>query len=288
MPSRPFPGLVLALLVAALLLPASAPAQVFYTVETGDGRLNWLLGTLHTEDPRVLDLPPALLHALDQADRVALELVPDAAMLAALNEAMTLPRGQRLSEVLEPELYARVAEVLDDYGLDTPAVERLRPWAAAMTLALPPPETGLFMDVALAFRAARAGAEVVALETLDEQLAFLSGLGEAAHVEMLELAVSDFERGRTLYETLVTRYLERDVERLRSLAEEELERMGPDIRERFRREGIVERNRRMAERAAPWFDEGGTLVAVGTLHLPGEAGLIELLRSRGYRVEPVY
>ena len=53
-------------------------------------------------------------------------------------------------------------------------------------------------------------------------------------------------------------------------------------------EGIVARNRRMADRAAPLFDQGGTLVAVGALHLSGEHGLVELLRARGYRVEPIY
>ncbi|MBY6205046.1 TraB/GumN family protein [Halomonas denitrificans] len=281
---------LLASFLALILVSAPQPAasQVFWTVETPDGKLGWLLGTIHTEDPRVLDFPPALQQALDDADRVALELVPDAAMLAALSEAMLLPRGERLSEVLSPALYADVLAVLDDYGLDAPAVERMRPWAVAMTLALPPPETGLFMDMALAFRAARLGAEVEALETLDEQLAFLTGLGREAHIEMLELAVADSDGGRALFEALIQAYLARDSERLRALAERELERMGPEIRARFEAEGIVARNRRMAERAAPLYDRGGTLVAVGALHLPGEYGLVELLRSRGYVVEPVY
>ncbi len=278
----------LLLAVALAATPRPAASQVFWTVETPDGKLGWLLGTIHTEDARVLDFPPALQQALDDADRVALELVPDAAMLAALSEAMLLPRGERLSDVLSPGLYADVLDVLDEYGLDAPAVQRMRPWAVAMTLALPPPETGLFMDMAVAFRAARHGAEVKALETLDEQLAFLTGLGRQAHIEMLELAVADSDGGRALFEALIEAYLERDSERLRALAEQELERMGPTIRERFEADGIVARNRRMAERAAPLIDQGGTLVAVGALHLPGELGLVELLRGRGYVVEPVY
>ncbi len=282
------PVLLASILLLALVAAPPAVSQVFWTVETPDGKLGWLLGTIHTEDPRVLDFPPALQRALDDADRVALELVPDAAMLGALNEAMLLPRGERLSDVLSPKLYADVLAVLDDYGLDAPAVQRMRPWAVAMTLALPPPETGLFMDMAVAFRAARQGAEVKALETLDEQLAFLTGLGREAHIEMLELAVADSDGGRALFEALIVAYLERDSERLRALTERELERMGPSIRERFEAEGIVARNRRMADRAAPLFDQGGTLVAVGALHLSGEHGLVELLRARGYRVEPIY
>lgn len=274
--------------LALLLAAGSGSAQVFYSVETADGKIGWLLGTIHTEDPRVLDLPPVLEQALADAERVALELVPDAEMLGALNRAMILPREERLSGLLDDPLYTDVLALLAPYGLRASAVERMRPWAVAMTLAQPPPETGLFMDMMLAFRAARHGADVVALETLDEQLAFLTGLGREAHVDMLALAVDDMKSGRALFETLVTTYLARDVERLRELTEKELERMGPAIRERFRREGIVERNARMAERAAPLLDQGRTLVAVGALHLPGEAGLVARLRAMGYTVEPIY
>lgn len=271
-----------------LSISMSASAQVFYTVESPAGQTGWLLGTIHTEDARVLDLPPVLRQALADADRLALELVPDTSMLEALNAAMILPSDERLSELLEASLYAGVLEVLAPYGMTASAIERMRPWAVAMTLAQPPPETGLVMDVALAFRAARHGAEVLALETLDEQLAFLMGLGRDAHIEMLALAVNDTRRGRTLFERLISAYLAGDAEALRALAEAELERIGPELRAQFRQQGIVERNARMAERAAPLLDQGGTLVAVGALHLPGADGLVARLRQMGYRLEPLY
>lgn len=275
-----------AILLWTLCIPASA--QVFYTVESPGGQTGWLLGTIHTEDARVLDLPPVLRQALADADRLALELVPDTAMLKALNAAMVLPSDQRLSQLLDESLYAEVLAVLAPYGMTASAIERMRPWAVAMTLAQPPPETGLVMDMALAFRAARHGAEVVGLETLDEQLSFLTGLGREAHIEMLRLAVDDTRRGRTLFERLITTYLAHDAEGLRDLTESELGRMGPEFRSRFRQQGIIERNARMAERAAPLLDQGDTLVAVGALHLPGEAGVVARLRDMGYRLEALY
>lgn len=283
--------ILIAVVLLGVILAATsqaAQAQMFWSVETPDGRTNWLLGTIHTEDPRVLDFPPALHDALDRAERVALELVPDPEMLSALNAAMVLPRGERLSELLPAELHERVVGALDQYGLTPSAVDRLRPWAAAMTLALPPPETGLFMDMAVAFRASRAGADLHGLESLDEQLAFLTGLGRAAHIEMLELAVEDAVRDRALFDALVAAYLARDAERVRALAERELAAMGPEIEASFRDRGIVERNQRMIERVMPLLEQGGTLLAVGALHLPGEQGLVELLRARGYTVEVIY
>lgn len=281
-------GMLSWLLILLLLASPAVSAQVLWTVETPEGELNWLLGTIHSEDPRVLDFPPALQQVLKDADRVALELMPDQAMLNELNQAMNLPNGRSLKDLIEPELYRRVVEKLADYGMTEPAVKRLRPWAAAMTLSLPVPETGIFMDLALAFSAAGRGTEIASLETLDEQLQFLTSMGPDAHLAMLESALNDYAQGRVLFEALITAYVERDLVRLKELSESELAEMGEDVRRHFQTVGLDQRNARMAERATPMLDEGGTLVAVGALHLPGETGLIALLKNRGYRVEPVY
>ena len=50
---------------------------------------------------------------------------------------------------------------------------------------------------------------------------------------------------------------------------------------------MSERNRTMDERAQKYLKEGGLMIAVGALHLPGEDGLVNLLRKRGYTVTAV-
>lgn len=275
-------------LALLLLLANAAPAQVFYTIRDASGDVDWLLGTLHSEDPRVLAFPPVLEQALQQVDYIALELVPDREMLARLQEAMRLPAPVRLRDRLDPVLYRRTIEALARYGVPPEAADRLRPWAAAMTLAQPPMRTGAFMDVALARQAARAGARTVALETVDEQLGFFTGLDPDVHVRLLENALAEIDRGRDTFEKLVEAYLAGDLSALAALADAQLRALPPSVRARFRREGLQRRNRRMAERVAPVLERGATLVAVGALHLAGDGGLIALLEARGYAVEPVY
>ena len=43
----------------------------------------------------------------------------------------------------------------------------------------------------------------------------------------------------------------------------------------------------MIDAALPLIDGGGAFIAIGALHLPGETGMIELLKQRGYTVTRV-
>ncbi|MCA1778922.1 MAG: TraB/GumN family protein [Xanthomonadaceae bacterium] len=284
--SRPLFATRLVMLLC--LVSLHAQAQVFYTVTAPNGEINWLLGTVHSEDQRLLDFPPVLDQALTRADRLVLELVPDQEMLAALDRATRLPDGERLEARIGPDLYRRVASILGGRGLDRQSIQSMQPWAVAVSLAVPQPETGLFMDLALASIAAGQGAELVALETLEEQLGFVVALGQQAHIKMLEAALVDLEQGRSSFEDLIEAYRAGDLDGLQKLAERDLAGLGPDTRWQFKSAGIVDRNKKMADRVQALLDQGGSVVAVGALHLPGPEGLIALLREQGNRVDAIY
>lgn len=276
------------LAAALLLLPAAAAAEVFWSVSDDSGRQNWLLGTMHSEDPRLLEWPAELVDALQRADRIALELVPDAGMLKRLREAM-VSRQESLSEMLDPQLYDRVLAVLTDkYGMSEPAVERLKPWAVALTLGTQPPETGMYMDMMLSYRAQGAGLDVKALETVEEQIDFLAGMSQEDQISLIRETVADHDAFEAVFDELVSAYTDGDLERLDAVADEQMAGLDEDLVRYFQEQGLAARNRRMLERAEPWLAEGGLIIAVGALHLHGEEGLVALLRERGWRVEGVY
>ena len=50
---------------------------------------------------------------------------------------------------------------------------------------------------------------------------------------------------------------------------------------------VTDRNKRMAERIGDMAQKQSTFAAVGALHLPGNEGVITLLREKGYTVEAV-
>ncbi len=276
-------------LIALLAVSTSGvSAQVFWSVTDDEGRQNWLLGTVHSEDPRLLDFPGELIEALQQSDRLALELVPDATMLERLQQAMHF-EDSGLDEVLEAELYDQVVRILDEsYGMGEPAVRRLRPWAAAMTLSVPPPQTGLFMDLALSFRAGGMGLDVIALETLDEQLEFLKGMSHEAQLELIRTAVEEHENMPETFERLVSAYLAGDLDELEALSQHQLEGVDEEVVRHFNEIGLNQRNHVMLGRALPHLEQGGLVIAVGALHLVGDEGLIRLLEEEGFELEGIY
>lgn len=274
--------------VALLVAASAAPAQVLWTVTASDGRINWLVGTLHSDDARVLDFPPALVQAIAQAECIALELAPEPEVFAELDRRMRLPDGETLGRHVPGPLLERALELLIRRGLERGQALNLRPWAAAMILSLPPAGARPFMDIELALRGRAHGARVVGLESVTEQVDFLAGLGREAHLDLLEQAVVSAEAGYPRLEALTGAWLAGDLEQIEQLTAAELEALDPEARSRFIERGLVDRNLRMRDRAVPLLEAGAALIAVGALHLVGEHGLIALLRQRGYRIEAVY
>ncbi len=265
-----------------------AQAHLLWSIEDEQGHQSWLLGTMHSEAAELLAIPPELRRALETADTLALELVPDAATLAELNQSMHLDEKQRLTDFLQPGIYRQVVDLLtSEYGLSENGVARMRPWAAAVTLSLPPPKTGLFMDLNLSYQAKALGLKVVGLETLDEQLSFLQNMSLSMQVRLIEASLEDFDAIPALLDELIEAYLDDDLDQIRRISNRQLADLGTEIVDYFRQAGLVERNHRMLQRARPWLADGGLIIAVGALHLPGSGGLIELLREDGYVVNPV-
>ncbi|NIM69713.1 MAG: hypothetical protein GTN86_03610 [Xanthomonadales bacterium] len=266
---------------------ASEDRALLWSVTGPQGHAGYLLGTIHSEDPRVLEFKPEFLDLLRGSRVFAMELVPDLPTLARLADYMRLPVGTHLAEVIGMQRFRAVAQALGGYGLPEEQVARMKPWAAMMTLSVPPPKTGLFMDFSLSLRASGQGLKVIGLETLEQQLAFLEGMPGDEQLALLDQAVREFPRVQEVHDQMVEAYLSDDLQALYRLAHAQLETLDPGARARFLQEGIIERNRRMLETMQPVLVQGGLFTAVGALHLPGEEGLLNLLRGAGYRLQPL-
>ena len=289
------PGIFSLVLVSLLFVSSSklfADQQnedraLFWSIQKNGQAAGYLLGTIHSEDPRVLDFSEDFLGKLRSNTIFAMELVPDLPTLLRLTEYMQYPPGQSLESVVGTERFKALETALASYSVPPEFINRMRPWAAMMTLSTPPPNTGFFMDLSLSLRASGSGLKVVGLETLEQQLSFLQNMPLTMQLSLLDQAIAEYSQVSKVHDEMVSAYLENDLVKLQTLADEQLQSVGQKESDYFTESGIRLRNHRMAESLLSHLRENKVFVAVGALHLPGEEGLLNLLRRQGFELSPM-
>ena len=285
--------LVLSLLLSMLSIVIAADEiqqadrALFWEIQKDSQPSGYLLGTIHSEDPRVLDFSENLLDRLSTSQVFAMELVPDMSTLERLTGYMHYPPGKSLESVIGIERYRALEVALSTYRVPAEFISSMKPWAAMMTLSTPPPETGFFMDLSLSLRATGSGLEVVGLETLEQQLSFLEDMPIPMQMTLLDQAIAESGMVAAVHKQMVNAYLENNLVSLQALSDEQFKIVGESASDYFIESGIHARNHRMAESLLHLFENKMVFVAVGALHLPGEEGLLNILRQHGYVLSPL-
>lgn len=251
-----------------------------------NGRISYLFGTMHTDDPRVLHLPPPVADAFKQAHTFVMEALPSADGLIESARAMALPQSQILEHVIGADLYRRARVALIAHGQPITDLQHEKPWAVMMVLSYPVYH-GLPLDYALLMQATRAGKHVAGLETTQEQLAIFDSLSLADQTHLLALTLDQAPQWQTQLDLLTRAYLARDLGALQT-AEQQGAPQNDRVYGAFMQQLTHVRNLRMADRMVPYLKQGSAFIAIGALHLGGNDGVLHLLAQRGWRIESVY
>jgi hypothetical protein len=87
---------------------------------------------------------------------------------------------------------------------------------------------------------------------------------------------------------MTRRYVAGDIGAIYAQYYGEVEASGSELARTFAVRFIDDRNRNMVDRMQDLLRQGGTFVAVGALHLPGDRGILRLLQRQGYGIVRVY
>ncbi len=249
---------------------------------------SYLFGTVHSEDPEVVRLAPPVQQAFDRSGSVILEIMMDMDAMIYSSSVMLLTDGRTLSGMIGPSLYKKTVQAIQTRGIPELVLERMKPWAVATTLSVPPPETGQMLDLVLYQQAQAAGKQLHGLETIQEQLAVFDSMPESDQIRLLRDAVDNLDKIDRMNAEVLVLYKRRDLAGMLALNERYMHEGDPGVSRDLEQRLIIDRNRTMVERMQPHLQAGNAFIAVGALHLPGDQGLLALLDQRGYTVKPVY
>ncbi|MCJ9692702.1 TraB/GumN family protein [Rhizobium sp. PRIMUS64] len=270
---------------------------IFWKIEKPGLQPSWLLGTMHVSDSRVLDMPEGFYEAYDAIDTLTVELAeiaePEKLVLEIFKhpELTTLHGDKTLDHILPPDATSEVAAGLKKKGINVNLMAKMRPWFIYASLQtrgcdIKRRASGLrVLDESLALEALDDGVNLVGLETPVEQIKALSDVPDDRMLQNLRELLA-FPNGMDdITETMISLYDQGKIGMIFSL----MEVVSTDLaaEKAFENRMITDRNKVMAERAKPYLDKGRTMIAVGAAHLPGDDGLVELLRQQGFTVTAV-
>lgn len=259
---------------------------------TKGGVTSYLYGTIHLGTLEWAPPGPTVVQALQQAQVMALELdITDAATLRGLQAALARDPAQ---PALAPALDQRLAREAQRACLPAGVLADQKPAVQALTLVLLAARwEGL--DAAYAQEAVLAGfaqsrdMPIVALETVDEQMAALLPASAQETERFVDQALAQLESGAARRGTrrLAQAWADGKLEELAAY-EQWCECVKTDEDRQALRRLNDDRNPALASRIERLHAQGKPVFAgVGALHMTGPRALPMLLEQRGFRVERV-
>jgi len=273
---------------------------VLWKVEKEGVAPSYLFGTMHLSDARIATLSDKTKDAIKDSKVVALEVadLSENAVGAAMAKAAELvvyTDGRNLQSQLDEDEFKKVQSLVAKSGMPGEFAGMFRPWIVSMLLSLSDCERkqvasgAPVLDMRVAEEAQKNGLEVTGLETVESQLGALAAVPDDQQIQMLKVGLKYADRADDMMETLVQMYLKRRINaampfQIALAAEQGTPASAFDG---FQKTLLVDRNATMRDAAKSLLEKGSVFVAVGALHLPGQTGLVHLVREAGYTVTPV-
>lgn len=248
---------------------------------------SFLLGTIHSEDPRVTQLKTNVTQALDNSHRFIMEMKLDTNAFMHFGATMLMEQGQDLENMVGKNLFSQIMAAMAELGMPETVVRRMKPWVVMSMLSMPKPKGGLILDMVLYQRATGQGKPTSGLETAEEQLSVFEGLSREDQIALLEMTIEHLPSRNDMFEALIEAYMADNLKQILNLAAQYNQHNQIPAAKRFMVRLNDERNQRMVQRIIPYLQQGNSFIAVGALHLGGHQGLLSLLKNKGYKVDSV-
>ncbi|AXG71864.1 TraB family protein [Kordia sp. SMS9] len=246
---------------------------------------SYLYGTIHlTCDYTYTD---KLRKAFDETERLVLEIdMTDPKLQANMMKLLFMKDGKTIKGMMSDEDYKTLSDFFKkQVGVDLTMFNTMKPFAitATLTQKMAVCDNGTAYETEFMKVAKEQKEEVIGLETIEDQMKVFDNIPYEEQLKSLvEMATSGMEESKKSFDKMTKYYNAEDLEGLVSVMTEQ--GMEADFQESL----VDQRNRNWIPLIEKIATEAPAFIGVGALHLPGEQGVINLLRKQGYTVEPVY
>jgi uncharacterized protein YbaP (TraB family) len=265
---------------------------LLWEVKSKDGgNTLYLFGTIHVGKPSFYPLPAPVQNALMQSNKIVVEAdVTDQSDGGEIAKLVDYPKGETIDKHISPALLARLKTQLEKRRIPYANVASMRPVILGGMLPIVEYvalgyDMASGLDLALIQQAKREKKPLLQLETSSGQVKLLATMPANLQEAFLDNTLATIERGRSADQVtgIVNAWQAGDPKLMIELADE----AARDQREADRLNQILlwGRHPAMMQKIEAYLASSEVhFVAVGSLHLVGARGLVQLLTEKGYKV----
>ena len=285
---------VLVIIAFVLMLAQSANAQLLWKISgRGIEKPSYILGTHHAVPFTYCDSIPGLMKAFEEVefvigefDMVKMgEMTP--AQMQNMQKMMMMPADTTLLSLFSNE----EKELLDAYLKETVGAQlemfsAMKPMTIMVTVQnkilmdiIPDIASMTGMDKYMQTLAVSKGKSIGGLETMEYQMNLLYGCSLEEQADAL-LEMAQNGNSKELMTELTVAYKTQNLDVLWSVFKDQMTSYEYDAL-------VSVRNRNWENQIMELLPVQSSLFVVGSGHLPGEKGMINLLKKAGYKINPV-
>lgn len=273
------------------------PNTFLWKVEKSNQPTSYLLGTIHIgKSPQ---LPKHIKSAFGKTDALVTESLLDSPEEMQTAMQMFDFEGTALSEKIGQERFNRIINMpeLKSQGLTPESLEMIKPWGIIMLLMYHQPDgysAQMGMDMLLVNEANTQSKTKFGLEKSAEQIQLFINLPDEKMLSLLDNILNSNEKNKALSLKLAQAYEQNKANELYQIVTEEDANYEdfPENEKAFWKKWmeedlLINRNQKWIPVMDGLMIKHASFVAVGSAHLYGKTGVINLLRDNGYTVTPV-
>ena len=289
---------------ASTIIPAGAPApkpkpdanrpadikSFLWEVKSKTG-VAYLFGTIHVGKRAFYPLPPQVEAALKQSQRLVVEAdISNTDGLANIDEIINYQAPDSLDKHIPTPLFERLKTQLARLQIPVEAVKLMKPFLIGGFLSIAEfsklgYDMNFGVDGYLIGKAKEDNKAILELESQAGQLKMLNDMSPQLQEAFLENAISTLESGKAPERVtgMVNAWQSGDVNLMQAVAkaankDARLAQQLDEVLLYSRHEAMLKKIEGYLAGNVPHF------VAVGSLHLVGPRGLVEMLKARGFEV----
>jgi uncharacterized protein YbaP (TraB family) len=273
-------------IVFNLLLSSSLFGQLLWKISGSNFKeTSYLYGTIHAVPKDKFVVSPILSSAFESCDALALEIDLNMSLKEQIGMAqqIILPKGKSLKNYITSEDYNRFQRYcMDSLGMKKSKIKKyikLKPFF--ITSIILQEQLGSIEGYDQYFNKEAKNRKIPSsgLETLEYQLTMVNTISIEEQADML---IESLGSEMIEYNKMLDLYLANDLNGLSEMINN-AEMSTASFMENF----LTQRNKNWIPVIEKLISSQKTFIAVGAGHLPGEFGVIELLRKKGFQVEAV-